>query len=314
MRPSGSRVPGTTRVCVTLSEAGSAPVVVMRWIDSIFWPRSFRRISYCRLEKFPVSLYESNWSSSSNTMRNGFSVRAKACRCQAVLPKKVRRSRICSRKLATLLSFATSAANSSTSPARSGPAASEEPGVTAAFTGFPAEDGVETELPGPATVDAEARSCLSPVNRPRAQYAPPAQTKTPAAITLSAPLVMLLCEPYPKHSVASGLPSYNTSTLRHPQVPSANFSVPNASRESFPDPRLLQRQPVAGHHTSIEEDSWHAFRRYRRRRIYWLQYCGRTGPQGAQRRGARRSLLRQGRKSCGIPQQDYLHQGQHHRH
>src|ERR1700688_896623 len=57
-------------------------------------------------------------------MRKGFSVRAKACRCQAFFPKKLRRSTISRRRFATLLSLATSAANSNTSPARKGVAAS----------------------------------------------------------------------------------------------------------------------------------------------------------------------------------------------
>src|SRR5258707_10412874 len=53
-------------------------------------------------------------------MRNGFSVRAKACRGHALFPKKLRRSTIWSRRFATSVSLATSAPNSSTSPARHG--------------------------------------------------------------------------------------------------------------------------------------------------------------------------------------------------
>src|ERR1700720_3479926 len=105
-------------------------------------------------------------------MRSGFSVCAEACRCHAFLPKKLRRSRICNRKLATLLSFATSAANSSTSPERNGPAASGVVGGGAAFPGFPA-DAVEvsgTEFPrDAAAADAEARAYLGARARPRAQ-------------------------------------------------------------------------------------------------------------------------------------------------
>src|SRR5216683_7771890 len=92
-------------------------------------------------------------------MRSGFSVCAMAWRCQAVLPKKVRRSRICSRKLATLLRFATSAANSSTSPERRGPAASGAAGAAGAFAGFAGDAGEvsETELTREAAaVEAEA--------------------------------------------------------------------------------------------------------------------------------------------------------------
>src|SRR5579859_2804114 len=104
-------------------------------------------------------------------MRSGFSVCAEACRCHAFLPKKLRRSRICNRKLATLLSCATSAANSSTSPERNGPPASAV-GGTEAFTAF-AADAAEVsgaEFPrDAAAVAAEARTYLGAIALPRAQ-------------------------------------------------------------------------------------------------------------------------------------------------
>src|SRR6266849_1320444 len=105
-------------------------------------------------------------------MRSGFSVWAKAWRCQAVLPKKLRRSRICSCKLATLLRFATSVANSSTSPERMGPAASGAAGAADAFAGFARDAGEVsgTELPREAAVvEAEAPPYRGTTARPRAQ-------------------------------------------------------------------------------------------------------------------------------------------------
>src|ERR1700694_3793977 len=106
-------------------------------------------------------------------MRSGFSVCAEACRCHAVLPKKFRRSRICKRKFATLLSFATSAANSSTSPERRGPPVSGVAGGSAAdLAVFPAAarevSGIEL-LPEAATVDEAAPGYLGAAARPRAQ-------------------------------------------------------------------------------------------------------------------------------------------------
>src|SRR5215475_11938134 len=53
-------------------------------------------------------------------MRNGFSVRAKACTCHALFPKKSLRSTTCTLRLATLERFATFAVYSSTSPDRNG--------------------------------------------------------------------------------------------------------------------------------------------------------------------------------------------------
>src|ERR1700730_11713255 len=121
-------------------------------------------------------------------MRSGFSVCAEACRCHAVLPKKFRRSRICKRKFATLLSFATSAANSSTSPERRGPPVSGVAGGSAAeLAGFPAaarERGFpETERPQEApTVDTAARAYWGAAPQPRPQKPAPA-AKPKAATT-----------------------------------------------------------------------------------------------------------------------------------
>src|SRR5712672_2299804 len=71
--------------------------------------------------------------------------------------KKLRRSTICRRKFATLLSLATSAANSRTSPACRGVAASTEPGRPVESTDFGGVAGPEgatfSGLAGVADVD-----------------------------------------------------------------------------------------------------------------------------------------------------------------
>src|ERR1700730_8318356 len=114
-------------------------------------------------------------------MRKGFSVCAKACRCHALLPKKFWRSTIARRRFATLLNLATSAANSSTSPARKGVAASlgaERSLGSAAFDG-PGEAANE-DLCGIAGAAEPSIGCDALDTRgedpgPKVQYQAPAE-------------------------------------------------------------------------------------------------------------------------------------------
>src|SRR5579859_2393991 len=90
-------------------------------------------------------------------MRSGFSVCAKAYRCQALLPKKLWRARVCRRRLATLLSLETSAENSRTSPACKGGVASAGAACSAAALSL---DGEAAETVSARRGSAEERAKL----------------------------------------------------------------------------------------------------------------------------------------------------------
>src|SRR5579859_4403730 len=221
-------------------------------------------------------------------MRSGFSVCAEACRCHAFLPKKLRRSRICNRKLATLLSCATSAANSSTSPERNGPPASAV-GGTEAFTAF-AADAAEVsgaEFPrrssgrcGSSDVFGRHSPAARPVNRARGT------TQCRNCQDGECTLAHAFCvNPIPNNRLPPGLPSYNKRDC-------ATASCPDSAPRVLSELVSFAAAAIRSLRTSIEEDFLHALRGHRRRWIYWLEHRGRTRPPRRQRGCARRSFRR----------------------
>src|ERR1700730_7390071 len=131
-------------------------------------------------------------------MRRGFSVRANACRCQAFFPKKLRRSTICKRRLATLLILATSEENYRTSPARKGVSGSLGAGCSIRSAGFEVAGGSETAVfSSTAGIAETAAGCDFLETRaegpsPYAQYKAPAAQASAARIAVVAEDLLML--------------------------------------------------------------------------------------------------------------------------
>src|SRR5258708_32422883 len=113
-------------------------------------------------------------------MGKGFSVRGKACRWQAFFPKKLRRSTICKRRFATLLSLATSAEYSRISPARKGVPASAGGTRSLGWVVFGSAGGAETSagLSVGTSQGEETEGCAAFDTRPKG-HSPLAHNNAP---------------------------------------------------------------------------------------------------------------------------------------